>query len=284
MRADQWRQRCPARDICSVQLKRSILCRGAVHPRSGFGFVALPVDESAHEMTCRRLTACRAAFHTVTTESMMMRTPLLTLCAVAVFALSGCKLVKNPADGEQAVSAGASGDNVRTEQRIADTFETQLLPWVEDKALDFAALKAALAQGLDAAGEAHGNRGSGAGAAWNFAVTDTGTVVSANLESRARIADLDIDGDGAADITVQLGPVIRGNALRDFAPFYNFDDFRDQIEFAKLGRALNDRISAMLELPEGDLIGRSMAFIGVVPLKKADEAMILTPTRLDVMP
>ncbi|AKI00960.1 putative periplasmic lipoprotein [Hoeflea sp. IMCC20628] len=214
----------------------------------------------------------------------MTRKTILALCAVAIFSLSGCKLVKNLPEGEKAVSAGAGGDRVRTEQRIADTFETQLLPYVRDKALDFAALKTALAKGLDIAGQAHGNRGSGAGAAWNFAVADTGVIVSAKLDTRARVADLDIDGDGAADLTVQLGPVIRGNALRDIAPFYNFDDFRDQIEFAKLGRALNDRISAMLQLPEGDLIGRSMTFTGVVPLKKADEAIVVTPISVDVKP
>jgi len=168
----------------------------------------------------------------------------------------------------------------RREERL-NTLAAELK---QQHGIDAIVLKADLAKGLDAAGEVHGNRGSGQGAAWNFAISDTGVIVTAKLDTRARVADLDVDGDGAADLTVQLGPVIRGNALRDIAPFYNFDDFRDQIEFAKLGRALNDRISAMLELPEGDLIGHSMAFTGVVPLKKADEAMILTPTRLDVMP
>ncbi len=62
----------------------------------------------------------------------------------------------------------------------------------------------------------------------------TGKIVVANLDTRARTVGLDTDGDGAADVTVQLGPVIKGSALRDVAPFYNFDDFRDQIEFAKL--------------------------------------------------
>ena len=214
----------------------------------------------------------------------MTRKPILALCAVAIFSLSGCKLVKNLPEGEKAVSAGAGGDSVRTEQRIADTFETQLLPYIRDKAVTYAAFQSALAAGLDGAGKEHGNRGSGQGAAWNFAVADTGVIVSAKLDTRARVAGVDMDGDGSADLTIQLGPVIRGNALRDIAPFYNFDDFRDQIEFAKLGRALNDRISAMVELPEGDLIGRSMAFTGVVPLKKSDESIVVTPISVEVMP
>ena len=214
----------------------------------------------------------------------MTRIIFISVCAAAVLSLSGCKLVKNLPEGEQAVAAGASGDTVRTEQRIAETFETELLPYVHDKALEIPAFRAALAKGLDAAGKAHGNRGSGAGAAWNFAVKGEGVIVSAKLDTRARVAELDTNGDGAADVTVQLGPVIRGNALRDIAPFYNFDDFRDQIEFAKLGRALNDRISAMIKLPDGDLMDRHMAFTGVVTLKKADEAIMVTPISVDVMP
>tara|TARA_R110002126_G_scaffold213048_1_gene359509 strand:- start:29259 stop:29903 length:645 start_codon:yes stop_codon:yes gene_type:complete len=214
----------------------------------------------------------------------MTRIIFLSVCAVVALGLTGCKLVKNVPEDEKAIAADASGDNARTDQRITDTFHTKLLPYVRDRALTFAALRAALSQGLDVAGEAHGNRGSGAGAAWNFALTGTGVIVSAKLDTRARVADLDMDGDGAADVTVQLGPVIRGNALRDIAPFYNFDDFRDQIEFAKLGRALNDQISGAIQLPEGDLIGQPMTFTGVVPLKKADEAIIVTPISVEVTP
>ena len=140
-----------------------------------------------------------------------------------------------------------------------------------------AELRAAETADLDAAGEANANRGSGRGAAWNFLVSGTGTVIEAKLDSRARALSLDTDNDGAADLTLQLGPVIRGTALRDAAPFYDFDEFRDQIEFAKLSRALNDRIPDLVTVPEGDLIGTSVSFIGVVPLKKADEKMMVMP-------
>ncbi|MDP2122586.1 MAG: DUF2291 domain-containing protein [Hoeflea sp.] len=214
----------------------------------------------------------------------MIRITFLTACVVAALSLSGCKLVKNTPDDEKAVAADASGDDARTDQRIADTFEPTLLPFVREKALEVPVLRSLLSRGLDAAGQAHGNRGAGQGAAWNFALTGTGTVVSAKLDTRARVADLDTDADGVADLTIQLGPVIRGTALRDFAPFYKFDDFRDQIEFAKLGRALNDRISGAIVLPEGDLIGRTMTFTGVVALKSADEVLVMTPISVGVTP
>ena len=79
---------------------------------------------------------------------------------------------------------------------------------------------------------------------------------------------------------VQLGPVIRGTALRDVAPFYDFDDFRDQIEFAKLSRAINDRIKHALDLPDGDPIGLTIRFVGVTPLRSANDDVVVTPIRI----
>ncbi len=208
----------------------------------------------------------------------------MVLCAAVALGTAGCKIVKDTPEDEKAIAADASGDDARTELRLAETFDTQLVPYITDNGLSLDALAGALAGGLDEAGAAHGTRGSGQGAAWNFPVKDAGRVVEAKLDSRARTASVDTDGDGAADVTVQLGPVIKGSALRDVAPFFNFDDFRDQIEFAKLGRALNDRVSGKIALPDGDITGLSLAFTGVVALKKADEALVVTPIAVEVTP
>ena len=94
----------------------------------------------------------------------------------------------------------------------------------------------------------------------------------------------DTDGDGKADLTLQLGPVIKGSSLRDVAPFYKFGDFRDQIEFAKLARALNDRASAGLQVPEGELVGKTVSFSGTVDLKAATDPWLVTAVTLSVAP
>lgn len=212
-----------------------------------------------------------------------MTHPVFPILLVAAgLSLAACKIVPDAPEGEAAIPEDASGDEARNALRIEETFEPQLLPFVTERAKPIAELRSAIAGGLDAAGEADGNRGAGAGSAWNFAVSGEGVAVEANLESRARKLMLDTDGDGEADVTLQLGPVISGTALRDVAPFYNFDAFRDQIEFAGLGRALNDAISARLTVPEGDIIGKTVVFTGVVPLRSATEAWKVTPTELEV--
>jgi predicted lipoprotein len=207
------------------------------------------------------------------------------LALVAALALPGCKIIKNAPEGEgtAVIPGGEAGDDARIAAILDKTYEADLLPLIA-KGLPVADLRTALAGGLEAAGAAHGNKGSGEGAAWNFAVKGEGKVVKANLTSRARKAMLDVDGDGAADLTLQLGPVIKGSSLRDVAPFYRFGDFRDQIEFAKLARALNDRASAGLQVPEGDIVGKTATFVGTVNLKAATDAWLVTAVTLSVAP
>lgn len=213
-----------------------------------------------------------------------MKAVFAALGLMAALALPGCKIVKTVAGAETAAAeAGEAGDDARIAALLDKTYEAELLPLIA-KALPVADLRAAVAGGLESAGAAHGNKGSGEGAAWNFAVNGEGKVVEANLTSRARKAMLDTDGDGKADLTLQLGPVIKGSSLRDVAPFYKFGDFRDQIEFAKLARALNDRASAALQVPEEDLVGKTVGFSGTVDLKAVGDPWLVTAVTLSVAP
>lgn len=218
-------------------------------------------------------------------DTHMRRTLLLPLMIGVAFALPSCKVVKTPiATTTNAADKSAAAGADPIAKLASDTFEAKLLPLIAEKALGVADLRTATAAGLDAAGAAYGNRGAGVGAAWNFAVKGEGVIVTANLTSRARKAELDTNGDGVADMTLQLGPVINGTSLRDVAPFYDFGSFRDQIEFAQLARALNDLDSATLTLPEGDLTGKTLSFQGVVPLKSATDAWSVTASSVKVLP
>jgi len=209
---------------------------------------------------------------------------LAALCLASAVALSGCKIVPKTAENSAAPAADASGDAARIATLLAESYEAKLLPLIGAQAQTAAALRAQLSGGIEAAGKAHGARGAG-DAPWNFALKDQGKVVVAELGSRARTLGLDTDGDGAADVTLQLGPVIKGNALRDFAPkIYDFTAFRDQMEFGKLGRALNDRASGGLTVPTADPTGKMLAFTGVMPLRTASDKWLVTPIAIEVLP
>ncbi|WP_444454749.1 DUF2291 domain-containing protein [Rhodobacter capsulatus] len=215
-----------------------------------------------------------------------MKSPVVTaLCLAVALGTTGCKIVPKTAENSAAPAADASGDAARITKLLAESYDAKLLPLIASQAQTAAALRAQIAGGLDAAGKAHGARGAGNGSPWNFALKDQGKVIKADLDTRARTLELDTDGDGGADLTLQLGPVIKGNALRDVAPkIYDFTAFRDQMEFGKLGRALNDRASAGLTVPTEDPTGKIVAFTGVVSLRAASDKWLVTPTAIEVLP
>ncbi|SNR47955.1 DUF2291 family protein [Paracoccus sediminis] len=201
---------------------------------------------------------------------------------LALTALGACKIVPNPEPGSE--NAAAQTDEDRMAAKAGEIYAARLVPYVSGKAIDLPVLTTALQGGLDAAGKAHGVRPQAEGSAWNFLLKGQGTVVQANRESRAATMDLDVTGDGQADVTIQLGPVIRGTALRDAADFIVFTDYRDQIEFAKLARALNDRAHGAIALPEGDLTGRTVRFEGAATLRAATDPVLIVPTLLEIQP
>lgn len=192
-------------------------------------------------------------------------------------ALGACKIVPNP----EPEDAAAQTDEGRMAAQAAEIYDSRLVPYVSGKAIDWPVLATALQGGLDAAGQAHGIRPQAEGSPWNFLIKGQGTVVEANRESRGATMGLDVTGDGQTDITIQLGPVIKGTALRDAAEFIVFTDYRDQIEFAKLARALNDRAHAAITLPKGDLTGKTYRFEGATTLRTAADPVLVVPTVLE---
>lgn len=200
---------------------------------------------------------------------------------LAILCLSGCKLVKTSDAGKDGAAASSS-DEQRIPDIVASTFDSKLVPALREKAVDLPTLLSAIKRGLNDAGQSHGMRVGGEGGSWNFAVKGEGVVVEEDLASKAAVVKLDLDGDGKADATLQLGPVVKGTALRDTTPLYDFSTFRDQIEYAKLGRALNDKAASGLSR-EG-LKGKSVSFLGAVAIRSATEQPLIIPVSIEIKP
>ena len=198
----------------------------------------------------------------------------LFVASLLAASLSGCKLVKTDH------GAGPGADPIA--ELVETTFDAKLVPALTEKAVDLATLRNAIKNDLDKAGQSQGVRVGGAGGGWNFAVKGSATVVDENRASKAATADIDLDGDGTADATLQLGPVVKGTALRDTTALYDFSTFRDQIEYAKLGRALNDK--AVSKLPSADvpLKGKKISFLGAVVIRSASEKPLVVPVSIEV--
>ncbi|WP_018687403.1 DUF2291 family protein [Ahrensia kielensis] len=197
-----------------------------------------------------------------------------------LIATGGCKLVKNPDPNSAEKEQSSLTDAVRMANYAREIWDAQVLSAVAENLVPITDLRTALAKDVDAAGEAHGLRPDGEANPWNFAVSGSGVIIEGNTESRAAKLQVDTDADGKADVTVQLGPVVRGTALRDAMPFLIFSNFRDQIEFAKLAGGLNAMAHERLEIPEGDVVGKTVSFEGIFTFKNVTASPEIVPTAL----
>ena len=117
---------------------------------------------------------------------------------------------------------------------------------------------------------------------------DEGKIVAANTKSRAATMDVDVDGDGKADARIQIGPAIRGTALRDVLDFVDFNSFTNQIDYARFGKSLNTYANrtVLSKLPHADLEGRTAKVLGAFAAPSGTDLPLVTKpmlTRLRLM-
>jgi predicted lipoprotein len=118
-------------------------------------------------------------------------------------------------------------------------------------------------------------------------VKGEGRVIEVDHRSRVGFLAVDIAPfDGKADLTIQIGPILRGVALRDATGIVQFTDFVNQIQFADVGNELNGRVLKSV-LTSSDIAawkGRSVDFEGTAVLADAPGPPIrdLVPVRLAV--
>lgn len=91
--------------------------------------------------------------------------------------------------------------------------------------------------------------------------------------------------DGRADAAIETGPAIQGTALRDALPFIEFSHFLNQIQFAQVAAALNERVARSVvgslrarDLPAGTLL----SFRGAVASPSGGGLRRIVPVTLAV--
>lgn len=208
------------------------------------------------------------------------------IAALACLALAGCKFVPTSEKQNKASVNSAQAPDQGFDAKVAGLWTDKLLPYVRSKAAPLGEVIAAVASSPDAAGAKYGYKEKGGSAPWTLLATIDGKVVAANTQSRAATLDIDADGNGTADARVQIGPVIRGTAIRDSLSFVNFNDFTNQIDFAQFGKAFNTYVDKTLleKLPRDDLAGKQVKVVGAFPLPAAGELPLITPITIEVGP
>jgi predicted lipoprotein len=158
---------------------------------------------------------------------------------------------------------------------VDSIWTSRVVPTVEREATECAPLLSSLKADPEAATRRLGRGPQGRA----FLVRGEGRVVSVDRRSRVGLLGLDLmPGDGEPDVWVQIGPVIQGMALRDTVGI-SFDQFVNQIEYADVGNALNQRVldSVVKDFDADAAKGTTLSFSGALA---SGERLVLTPVRV----
>ena len=194
-------------------------------------------------------------------------------------ALGGCKFVKTADEQKQAAAGAFNPDKL-----VADIWDAKVVPYLEERAGPFQDVSALAASDLDAAAEKYGHKEKQGNAPWTFAAKVEGVIVAEETKSRAAYVEVDVDGDSKADVRVSIGPAIRGTAIRDSLTFVNFNEFKNQIEWAQYGKSFNTYVNGTLleKLPREGLTGKSITATGAYPLPAKGQLPQFVPATITV--
>ncbi len=172
-------------------------------------------------------------------------------------------------DSDKAALDPNDPNNFDAKAYVATMWDSKAVPYFDEHAFPVAQVLTLLAKDKDAAGAKYGHRAGGEGSPWTFAVRGTGIVKSVDAASHHGEMVVQLRAPGPLQrATLQIGPVIFGTAVRDSLPFIKFGDFENQIQYAEVSRALNDRAA-------------ELAHTGLTPLPKPGSVIDFVGAMID---
>ncbi|MCR5762994.1 MAG: DUF2291 domain-containing protein [Treponema sp.] len=209
----------------------------------------------------------------------------MELCLITLFL--SCTVVRHSDIGgttavaKDGVTFGDSSFDAK--QYVEDIWEPKVLPLIEEKAVDLGVLFKELEENPDSACKKYGYCVGNEGSNYNFSGEGKVKVISVNTESRNGILNVDVEPyDGNPDFILQIGPVFKGTAMRDYLNFISINDFLNQVSYAKLGTELNMKVRDTIvngidfSSKEGNEFYVSVVF----PLNKDSEGIKAVPVKI----
>jgi predicted lipoprotein len=212
------------------------------------------------------------------------RLPLRAVCALACVGLASCvPWTVRPIDEE----TSAATNRLSPSAYVDASWDSRVLPKILGEAVDASTLLRAIGASPAEARAKYG-RNNRSGSTY-FIVKGEGRVLSVTAQSRNRVLFIDIPPyDQRPDLSLQVGPVLRGMSLRDATGAIDFSEFRNQLEFADVGKEINSRIlkTVLRDLDVAGLKGKTVSFTGTAPAGESSERFVhdLVPVRLEVEP
>ncbi|THB73062.1 MAG: DUF2291 domain-containing protein [Desulfobulbaceae bacterium] len=216
--------------------------------------------------------------------------PLIALIIIVccLFHVTSCTIVpdeEKTAEGQEKLDIYFVSDDFKPDDYAEKVWDDKVITLFEEKSHALEDVLPLWHKDQQAAGSKFGYREKAEGSPWNYRVRGTGIVVKVNTESRASTIDIDLlPGDNSADLSIQIGPVIKDSAIRDSLDFISFTDFTNQLEFARLSNAFNKLVNKKVvgDLDRENLMGKKISFWGAYTQLQDSDLIRLTPVILKI--
>ncbi len=204
---------------------------------------------------------------------------------VCLLVAGSCTVVKHDQQSESEeneISIYFDNGEFDAKLYVESVWEEAVIPRIEKEAVEAEVLFNTLNSDPSTAIEKYGYRIE-ITAPYNFMVKGTATITQANVKSAAATVSIDTNGPDGNPIEIQIGPVLKGTAVRDSMDFIKFEDFTNQLEFANISREMNNRIKATIlaSLKRENLVGAKIRYIGAFQWVEG-KGVLITPVDLVV--
>jgi predicted lipoprotein len=196
-----------------------------------------------------------------------------------IFTLKPPFVVRPLTDRTVAGTAALNGQGAAA-KFVDPIWTSKVLPIIEEKAQDIAKILPEIRADPQSAGQKYGRRE--ATNPYNYMVKGTGKVSEVHNESQAGTATIEIPGLNEK-VALQIGPVVRGTALRDATGIVSFNQFSNQLDYADVSKEMNLRAlkTALAGIDPTSLAGKTVTFFGALTFDPHSKSQLLiTPVKI----
>jgi predicted lipoprotein len=197
---------------------------------------------------------------------------------LAVLLILKPPFVIKPLPGQ--AGAGSAGTTSAAAKFVDPIWNSKVLPTIQEKAHDIVKILPEIRADPNGAGQRYGRRE--ATNPYNYMVKGTGKVTEMHTESQAGTATVEIPGL-TEKLALQIGPVVRGTALRDATGVVSFNQFTNQLDFADVSKEMNARAlkTAFASFDPASIAGKTVTFFGAFTFDPHSKSSILiTPVKI----
>ncbi len=212
---------------------------------------------------------------------------LLLVVLLVSLNLSACSAFFTvvPISEEKSLEEGGSATNKGFDKvaYVDKIWDSRVLPTAKSDAVAFDTLYTALKLNQEEASQKYGHM---VGGPYNFLTKFDATIIAVNTTSRAGTLNVETEAGGQqVPLIVQIGPVIRGTAIRDGVGFIIFNEFVNQLQFADVADELNTRAynMSLKDITFDDsLVGKTVSVTGAFTLDDTVDDLAITPIFFEI--